>query len=98
MTDSSSDLDRPIDEVDREEEQDEQFDFAEHRVAAVEEYRRIRGRYEAFAQAVREILVQALRAADIRVGPQCLRSLAPGNGTGEPGGGVGAGELARRRG
>ena len=32
------------------------------------------------------------------VGPQCLRSLAPGNGTGEPGGGVGAGELARRRG
>ena len=27
-----------------------------------------------------------------------LRSLAPGNGTGEPGGGVGAGELARRRG
>ena len=31
-------------------------------------------------------------------GPQCLRSLAPGNGTGEPGGGVGAGELARRRG
>ena len=67
MIDSSSDLDRPIDEVDREEEQDEQFDFAEHRVAVVEEYRRIRGRYEAFGQAVRGILVQALRAADIRV-------------------------------
>ena len=32
MTDSSSDLDRPIDEVDREEEQDEQFDFAGHQV------------------------------------------------------------------
>ena len=67
MIDSSSDLDRPIHEVDREEEQDEQFDFVEHRRAAVEEYRRIRGRYEAFAQAVKEILVQALRAADIRV-------------------------------
>ena len=67
MIDSSSDLDRPMHEVDREEEQDEQFDFVEHRRAAVEEYRRIRGRYEAFAQAVKEILVQALRAADIRV-------------------------------
>ena len=67
MIDSSSDLDRPIHEVGREEEQDEQFDFVEHRRAAVEEYRRIRGRYEAFAQAVKEILVQALRAADIRV-------------------------------
>ena len=67
MIDSSSDLDRPIHEVDREEEQDEQFDFVEHRRAAVEEYRRIRGRYEAFAQAVKDILVQALRAADIRV-------------------------------
>ena len=67
MIDSSSDLDRPIHEVDREEEQNEQFDFVEHRRAAVEEYRRIRGRYEAFAQAVKEILVQALRAADIRV-------------------------------
>ena len=67
MIDSSSDLDRPIHEVGREEEQDEQFDFVEHRRAAVEEYRRIRGRYEAFAQAVKKILVQALRAADIRV-------------------------------
>ena len=67
MIDSSSNLDRPIHEVDREEEQDEQFDFVAHRRAAVEEYRRIRGRYEAFAQAVKEILVQALRAADIGV-------------------------------
>ena len=33
-----------------------------------------------------------------RVGPQRLRGLAPGDGTGEPGGGVGAGELPRRRG
>ena len=78
MTDSSSDLDRPIDEVDREEEQDEQFDFAEHQVAAVEEYRRIRGRYEAFAQAVREILVQALRAAAIRVSSIEFRAKGPG--------------------
>ena len=41
---------------------------------------------------------RALRRHGVWVGPQCLRSLAPGNGTGEPGGGVGAGELARRRG
>ena len=40
----------------------------------------------------------ALRRHGVWVGPQCLRSLALGNGTGEPGGGVGAGELARRRG
>ena len=40
----------------------------------------------------------ALRRHGVWVGPQCLRSLAPGNGTGEPGGGVGSGELARRRG
>ena len=40
---------------------------------------------------------RALRRHGVWVGPQRLRSLAPGNGTGEPGGGVGAGELARRR-
>ena len=77
MIDSSSDLDRPIDEVGREEEQDEQFDFAEHRRAAVEEYRRIRGRYEAFAHAVREILVQTLRVADIRVSSVDARAKDP---------------------
>ena len=77
MTDSSSDLDRPIHEVDREEEQDDQFDFVEHRRAAVEEYRRIRGRYEAFAQAVKDILVQALRAAEIRVSSVEARAKDP---------------------
>ena len=40
---------------------------------------------------------EPLRRHGVWVGPQRLRSLAPGNGTGEPGGGVGAGELARRR-
>ena len=61
----------------RQEEQDEHFDFAEHRRTAVEGYRRIRGRYEAFAQAVREILVQALRAADIRVSSVEARAKDP---------------------
>ena len=41
---------------------------------------------------------RALRGHGVWVGPQRLRGLAPGDGTGEPGGGVGAGELPRRRG
>ena len=67
MTDGASALNRQVDEVDREEEQEEPFNFAEHRRAAVEEYLRVRPRYEAFAGAVKRILVQALRAADITV-------------------------------
>ena len=50
---------QPPDHIGVEEEQEELFDFAGHRSSAVEEYRRIRGRYEAFAQAVRDILVQS---------------------------------------
>ena len=60
MTDDASALSRQVDEVDREEEQEEPSNFAEHRRTAVEEYLRVRPRYEAFARAVREILVQAL--------------------------------------
>ena len=67
MTDGTSAPNQQMHEVDREEEQEEQFNFAEHRRTAVEEYLRERPRYEAFARAVREILVQALRAADIMV-------------------------------
>ena len=67
MTDGASALSRQVDEVDREEEQEEPFNFAEHRRTAVEEYLRVRPRYEAFARAVREILVQAFRARDITV-------------------------------
>ena len=48
--------------------------------------------------AERKVRPDELFGHGVWVGPQCLRSLAPGNGTGEPGGGVGAGELARRRG
>ena len=58
-------------------EEEESFDFTEHRRTAVEEYRRIRGRYEAFAQAVREILVQALRVAEIRVNSVEARAKDP---------------------
>ena len=67
MTDDASALSRQVYEVDREEEQEEPSNFAEHRRTAVEEYLRVRPRYEAFARAVREILVQALRAKDIKV-------------------------------
>ena len=48
-------------------EQEQSFDFAEHRRTAVEEYLRIQHQYEAFARVVRNILAQALRAADITV-------------------------------
>ena len=49
------------------EEEKEQFNFEEHRRNAVEEYLRVRPRYEDFVRAVREILVQAFRARDIMV-------------------------------
>ena len=77
MSDGASAPNRQVDEVDREEVQEEPFDFAEHRRAAVEEYRRVRPRYEAFAQAVREILMQALRAADIMVNSVDARAKEP---------------------
>ena len=67
MTEGASALNRQVDEVDREGEQEEPFNFTEHRRAAVEEYRRVRPRYEDFANAVKEILAQALRARDITV-------------------------------
>ena len=76
MTEGTSAPNGQVDKVDREEEE-ESFDFEEHRRAAVEEYRRIRGRYEAFAQAVKVILVQALRAADIRISSVEARAKDP---------------------
>ena len=53
--------------MDREQEQEEPFNFAAHRRTAVEEYLRVRPRYQEFARAVRDILVQAFRARDITV-------------------------------
>ena len=67
MTDGASALNRQADELDREEAQEEPFNFAKHRRTAVEEYLRVRPKYEAFARAVREILVQSFRARDITV-------------------------------
>ena len=64
MADGAIGLNRQIDEV-----QEEQFDFVEHRRTAVEEYFRIRPRYEAFAQAV--------RAADITVNSVEARAKEP---------------------
>ncbi len=77
MTDDPSALNRQVDQVDREEEQEELFDFAEHGRTAVEEYLRVRSEYEAFAKAVREIIVQALRAKDIAINSVEARSKEP---------------------
>ena len=67
MTDDASAHIGPNNDVDRDEEQAEPFNFAEHRRTAVEEYLRDRPRYEAFATAVRDILLQALKARGIKV-------------------------------
>ncbi len=77
MTDAASALNRQADEVDREEEQEEQFNFTEHRRSAVEEYLHVRPRYEAFANAVKQILLQALRSADIAVNSVEARAKEP---------------------
>ena len=77
MTDETSALKGQIDEVNLKAEQEEQFNFAEHRRNAVEQYHSVRPRYEAFAQVVREILVQALKASDIPVNSVEARAKEP---------------------
>ena len=77
MSDDTSDLDRQVNVVDHEEEQEEPFNFEEHRRTAVEEYLRVRTQYEAFAKAVREIIVQALMAKDIAVNSIEARAKEP---------------------
>ena len=77
MTDDVSAFNQQSDEVDREEEQEELFNFAEHRRTAIEEYLRVRPRYEAFAKAVREVLFQALMAKDIAVNSVEARAKEP---------------------
>ena len=77
MTDTHAALNRQGDEVDREEEQQDSFNFAEHRRTAVEEYLRVRPQYESFANAVKEILDQALRAKGIRVNSIEARAKVP---------------------
>ena len=67
MTGGSSALNQQVEEADCEEEQEKQFNFAEHQRTAVEEYFRVRPQYEDFAQAVKEILVQALKVRGIAV-------------------------------
>ena len=53
------------------------FDFAEHRRIAVEEYLRVRPQYEAFSQAVKEILAQALISSNITVSSVEARAKEP---------------------
>ena len=61
MSNDASFLDEQVDVIDHEGEQEESFNFEQHRDSAVEAYRRVRSRYENFANAVKEILVQVLR-------------------------------------
>ena len=77
MTEGPNAPNRQVDEVEFGEEQEELFDFAEHRRTAVEKYRRVRPRYEEFARAVKEILVQALRVRDITVNSVEARAKEP---------------------
>ena len=64
-------------ETQQQEAAEEPFDFAEHRRIAVEEYLRVRPQYEAFCQAVREILAQALRSSSITVNSVEARAKEP---------------------
>ena len=77
MTDNTMALNRQDEEADCEEELEEEFNFAKHRRVAVEEYLRVRSKYEDFAKAVKEILVQALRAKDIAVNSVEARAKEP---------------------
>ena len=77
MNEGVSAIDTQVDEVGPREEQEEPFDFAEHRRTAVEEYLRVRPQYEAFSMAVREILVQALMSNDIAVNSIEARAKEP---------------------
>lgn len=77
MNGDQNPVDLPFDETNRVGEQEEQFDFAEHRRTAVEEYLRVRPRYEAFARAAREIVNQALRSAGITVNSVEARAKDP---------------------
>ncbi len=77
MSDEGSFLDQQVDEADHEGEQEERFNFEEHRNAAVEAYRRVRPSYEDFSNSVKEILVQALRARDIAVNSVDSRAKDP---------------------
>jgi hypothetical protein len=45
----------------------EPFDFGKHRIAAVDQYQRIRPLYESFASVIHDILAEALRSRDIKV-------------------------------
>ena len=60
-----------------EEEQEATFDFERHRRTAVEEYLPVLPRYEAFADAVRDILNHALKAKGITVNPIDARVKKP---------------------
>lgn len=54
----------------------EEFDFNAHRRQAVEAYQRVRPLYEAFADIIRAVLVEALRAASINVASIEVRAKA----------------------
>lgn len=64
-------------ELESAEQEAEPFDFAEHRRIAVDEFLLVRPKYDAFAKAVKDILIQALSAKDIQVNSTDARAKDP---------------------
>lgn len=77
MTDDANASNSQGEYVGSDEAKEAPFDFERHRRTAVEEYLRVRPRYEAFARAARVILVQALSAKDIAVNSIEARAKEP---------------------
>ena len=77
MSNDPNAFSQPVDGTEPYGEEEESFDFAEHRRTAVEEYRRIRHRYEGFAQTLADILGQILKATNISVNSVLHRAKEP---------------------
>ena len=77
MTERVSDHPKDEDEVKGEEKHEDAFDFSEHRRKAVDDYLRVRPQYQALSAAVRNILIQALKARDIKVNSVEARAKNP---------------------
>ena len=77
MTDAARAYSGQGDEANGDDEQGEPFNFSEHRRNAVEEYLRVRPRYQELSTAVRDILIQALKARDIKVNSIEARAKEP---------------------
>ena len=77
MTDHAGEYSHRQDQVAGDENQKELFDFAAHRHKAVEEYLPVRPQYLALSMAIRDILIQALKAREIKVNSVEARAKDP---------------------